>query len=199
MTAPVVTSATQRPRESQPARHHVLRTRRVWRAHMHDHPVLVALAALVARAPAAPPRPLCRRFHRPHRRRPAGGHLWPAGGAVPRLCTRIHARPVNTPDSARPVRAAVRACVRSLCVRARAAAGHASAARCCRTLPGPGQAPPGSSQLPDSPLAIWGRLRSWTWAMGRQILPTRVHPCGTARSAQPLNARALARWSKFEN
>ena len=38
MTAPVATSATPRPRLSRPARHHVLRTRRVWRAYVHDHP-----------------------------------------------------------------------------------------------------------------------------------------------------------------
>ena len=36
MTAPVATNATPRPSTSQPARHHVLRTRRVWRAYVHD-------------------------------------------------------------------------------------------------------------------------------------------------------------------
>ena len=48
MTAPVATRATPRPS-----------TRRVWRAYVHDHPRRArrpSLAALVARAPAAPPR-----------------------------------------------------------------------------------------------------------------------------------------------
>ena len=40
---------------------------------------LVALAALIARAPAAPPRSLRRRVRRPHRRRPAG-RCSPPGG-----------------------------------------------------------------------------------------------------------------------
>ena len=82
MTAPVATSATPRPSTSQPARHHVLRTRRVWRAYVHDHPRRArrpSLAALVARAPAAPPRSLRRRVHPPHRRRPAG-RCSPPGG-----------------------------------------------------------------------------------------------------------------------
>ena len=38
MTAPVATRATPRPSTSRPARRHVLRTRRVWRAYVHDHP-----------------------------------------------------------------------------------------------------------------------------------------------------------------
>ena len=38
MTAPVATSSTPRPSTSRPARRHVLRTRRVWRAYVHDHP-----------------------------------------------------------------------------------------------------------------------------------------------------------------
>ena len=79
MTAPV---ATPRPSTSRPARRHVLRTRRVWRAYVHDHPRRArrpSLAALVARAPAAPPRSLRRRVHPPHRRRPAG-RCSPPGG-----------------------------------------------------------------------------------------------------------------------
>ena len=71
MTAPVATRATPRPS-----------TRRVWRAYVHDHPRRArrpSLAALVARAPAAPPRSLRRRVHPPHRRRPAG-RCSPPGG-----------------------------------------------------------------------------------------------------------------------
>ena len=100
--------------------------------------LLAELAALVVRAPAAPPRSLRRRVRRPHRR-----------------C------PVNTPESARPVRAAARACVCSLRVRTHAAAGHASAAHCsgvpaasgnpgcARGQPG-GRGQPGARTLSDA-------------------------------------------------
>ena len=92
-------------------------TRRVWRAYVHDHP---------------------HRARRPSRARCPRPRRAPASAApTTRLCTGIHAHPVNTPESARPVRAAARACVCSLRVRTHAAAGHASAAHCCRTLPGP--------------------------------------------------------------
>ena len=148
MTAPVATSATPRPRTSRPARRHVLRTRRVWRAYVHDHPRRArrpsrARCPRPRRAPAfaAPPRPPppppTPRGALQSARRPPGGHLADCSNAVSRLCTGIHAHPVNTPESARPVRAAARACVCSLRVRTHAAAGHASAAHCCRTLPGP--------------------------------------------------------------
>ena len=117
MTAPVATSATPRPSTSRPARHHVLRTRRVWRAYVHDHP---------------------HRARRPSRARCPRPRRAPASAApTTRLCTGIHAHPVNTPESARPVRAAARACVCSLRVRTHASAGHTSVAHCCRTLLGP--------------------------------------------------------------
>ena len=35
-----------------------------------------------------------------------------------------------------------------------------------------------------------GPVRSWAWALGREILSAQVHPCGTARSAQPRSMRA---------
>ena len=54
MTAPVATSATPRPRLSRPARHHVLRTRRVWRAYVHDHPRRARRPSR-ARCPRPPP------------------------------------------------------------------------------------------------------------------------------------------------
>ena len=148
MTVPVATSATPRPRLSRPARHHVLRTRRVWRAYVHDHPRRArrpsrARCPRPRRAPAfaAPPRPPPP--PPPPRRRPPAD----CSNAVSRLCTGIHAHPVNTPESARPVRAAARACVCSLRVRTHAAAGHASAAHCCRTLPGPAGLPPAAQLL----------------------------------------------------
>ena len=149
---------------------------------------LVALAALVARAPAAPPRPP------PPPPAPRRRNRRTAGGAVSRLCTGIHAHPVNTPESARPVRAAARACVCSLRVRTHAAAGHASAAHCCRTLPGPpGCRPAARSCRALSWLSGAGAVLGGAWAVGREILSARVHPCGTARSAQP-SMCARARW-----
>ena len=95
MTAPVATRATPRPSTSRPARRHVLRTRRVWRAYVHDHP---------------------HRARRPSRAR----------------CP----RPRRAPAFAAP--------------------------------PHRGRAAPGSSQV--------------------------LHPCGTARSAQPVHARARTLW-----
>ena len=124
MTAPVATRATPRPS-----------TRRVWRAYVHDHPRRArrpsrahcprprrapAFAA-PSRAPAPPPTP---RGALQSARRPPGGHLADCSNAVSRLCTGIHAHPVNTPESARPVRAAARACVCSLRVRTHASHQH---------------------------------------------------------------------------
>ena len=57
MTAPVATRATPRPSTSRPARRHVLRTRRVWRAYVHDHPHR-------ARRPSRAHYPRPRRSHR---------------------------------------------------------------------------------------------------------------------------------------
>ena len=143
MTAPVATSATTRPSTSRPSRHHVLRTRRVWRAHVYDHP----------RRARRPNRARCPRPRRARWVRCAAASAAPtaadpqaATGGLQSVRCPGSARgsmltPFSTPDSARPVRAAARACVRSLCVRTRAAAGHASAAHCCRTLPAPGPAP----------------------------------------------------------
>ena len=72
MTAPVAARATPRPSTSRPARRHVLRTRRVWRAYVHDHPRRARRPSRVhcprpRRAPAfaapqrppPPPRPGC--------------------------------------------------------------------------------------------------------------------------------------------
>ena len=202
MTAPVAARATPRPSTSRPARRHVLRTRRVWRAYVHDHPRRArrpsrahcprprrapAFAA-PSRAPAPPPTP---RGALQSARRPPGGHLADCSNAVSRLCTGIHAHPVNTPESARPVRAAARACVCSLRVRTHAAAGHASAAHCCRTLPGPAGLPAGSSQLPGSLLAVWGRcgLGPGPWAAKFSLLGS-IHAAPHARRSPGPCARA---------
>ena len=148
-------------------------TRRVWRAYVHDHP---------------------HRARRPSRARCPRPRRAPASAApTTRLCTGIHAHPVNTPESARPVRAAARACVCSLRVRTHAAAGHASAAHCCRTLPGPAGLRPAAASCGESPAAASmarrepgscerARTRWWCVSRCRQL---RAWPCGTARCRAP--------------
>jgi len=170
MTAPVATGATPRPSTSRPARRHVLRTRRVRRAYVHYH-LRRARRPSSARCPrprrapafAAPPRPPPP--PPPPRMRPPAD----CSNAVSRLCTGIHADPVNTPESARPVRAAC-VCVSVSTRLPGTRLPHTVAGRCrgrqgcARQLAAAGLSP-----------GCLGPVRSW--ASGREILSARVHPC----------------------
>ena len=206
MTAPVATRATPRPSTSRPARRHVLRTRRVWRAYVHDHPRRArrpSLAALVARAPAAPPRSLRRRVHPPHRRRPAGrcsppgGHQAATWRTAATRCRGSARGSTLTPSTRRSQpgpygQPRVPVCAACVCAPTRLPVTLLS-----RTVAGRCWGRPGCArQLAAAGLSpgCLGPVRSWAWALGREILSARVHPCGTARSAQPRPcARAHAR------
>ena len=134
---------------------------------------LVALAALITRAPVAPTAAGLRgrggRGGRGGRRRSqavavAGARHHRARGGAP--WWRLLRR-----------RAAGRAVAAPRVVR-----GCAAAAGFARQLAAAGLSP-----------GCLGPVRSWAWAVGREILSARVHPCGTARSAQP-SMCARARW-----
>ena len=89
--------------------------------------------------------------------------------------------------------------------RARGATGHAAVPRggACSAAGRPAAPSPplaGSAAAPPPPgscralswLSGAGAVLGGAWAVGREILSARVHPCGTARSAQPLHARGRA-------
>ena len=188
MTAPVATSATPRPRLSRPARHHVLRTRRVWRAYVHDHPHRAR-------------RPSRARCPRPRRAPASAAPTTAAPQADPADCRRrgvqaLHGDPRSPRQHAgvSQARTGSRAC---LCVQPACAHPRGCRSRFCRALlpdaAGAGRA--AGRQLAAAGLSpgCLGPVRSWAWALGREVLSAQVHPCGTARSAQPRSMRARAR------
>jgi len=137
---------------------------------------LVALAVLVVRALAAPPRSLRRRVRRPRRRRPACGHRRTAATRCPGSARGS----TLTPSTRRsqPGLYGQPACAYLY--------PRGCRARVCRTLlpdaAGAGRAAPGSSQLPGSPLAAWGRCGHGPRAAKFSLLGS-IH--ATARSATP--------------
>ena len=142
MTAPVATSATPRPSTSQPARHHVLRTRRVWRAYVHDHP----------RRARRPSRARC---PRPRRAPASAAPTTGAPQADPADCRRrgvqaLHGDPRSPRQHAgvSQARTDSRAC---LCVQPACAHPRGCRARFCRALlpdaAGAGRAAPGAAHV----------------------------------------------------
>jgi hypothetical protein len=190
MTAPVAARATPRPSTSRPGRRHVLRTRRVWRAYVHDHPRRArrpsrahcprprrAPAFAAPQRPPPPPRPGCA---------DAAGAAG-AAGAGGRRQSRSRARGA-TGHAAVPRGGACSAA-------GRPAAPSPPLAWSAAAPPPPGS--PGSSQLPGSLLAVWGRcgLGPGPWAAKFSLLGS-IHAAPPARRS-PVHAcapRSVGRW-----